>query len=58
MKKFFLFAMMAVAGFTAVAEGLSNGVFFLSEGQYGSSSGELYFYDQLTMELFMEIAFM
>lgn len=48
MKKFFLFAMMAVAGFTAVAEGLSNGVFFLSEGQYGSSSGELYFYDQLT----------
>lgn len=48
MKKFFLFAMMAVAGFTAVAEGLSNGVFFLTEGPFGSSSGELYFYDQLT----------
>lgn len=45
MKKFYFFVMFAVAGFTVMAQNLSNGVFFLSEGAYYSSSGELYFFD-------------
>ena len=48
MKKFYFFVMFAVAGFTVMAQNLSNGVFFLSEGAYSSSSGELYFFDMET----------